>query len=119
MGKTTVLQRLAEENREYVTLDDLEERRLVRTDPALFLQMHTLPILIDEVQYAPELFSYIKIAVDNGAAPGAFCPRRSGSWNWPRSPWQDELPFCGCQRCPSMKFMDRETVFPFLWSWRA
>ena len=72
VGKTTVLRRLAEENREYVTLDDLEERRLAKTDPALFLQMHTLPILIDEVQYAPELFSYIKIAVDNGAAPGVF-----------------------------------------------
>ena len=72
VGKTTVLRRLAEENREYVTLDDLEERRLAKTDPALFLQMHSLPILIDEVQYAPELFSYIKIAVDNGAAPGTF-----------------------------------------------
>lgn len=72
VGKTTILRRLLEKNREYVTLDDLEERRLAKTDPALFLQMHTLPILIDEVQYAPELFSYIKIAVDNGAAPGAF-----------------------------------------------
>ena len=47
-------------------------RRLAKTDPALFLQMHTLPILIDEVQYAPALFSYIKIAVYNGATPGAF-----------------------------------------------
>lgn len=72
VGKTTVLRRLAEENREYVTLDDLEERRLAKTDPALFLQMHSLPILIDEVQYAPELFSYIKIAVDSGVAPGTF-----------------------------------------------
>ena len=72
IGKTTVLRQLAEENREYVTLDDLEERRLAKRDPALFLQMHTLPILIDEVQYAPELFSYIKIAVDNGASSGAF-----------------------------------------------
>lgn len=72
IGKTTVLRQLAEENREYVTLDDLEERRLAKRDPALFLQMHTLPILIDEVQYAPELFSYIKIAVDNGASSGSF-----------------------------------------------
>lgn len=72
IGKTTVLRQLAEENREYVTLDDLEERRLAKRDPALFLQMHTLPILIDEVQYAPELFSYIKISVDNGTSPGAF-----------------------------------------------
>lgn len=29
-------------------------------------------MLIDEVQYAPQLFSYIKIAVDRGAAPGSF-----------------------------------------------
>ena len=34
--------------------------------------MHSLPILIDEVQYAPELFSYIKMAIDKGAAPGSF-----------------------------------------------
>ena len=72
VGKTTVLKHLADENREYVTLDDLEERKLAKNDTALFMQMHSLPIFIDEVQYAPELFSYIKIAVDNGAEPGAF-----------------------------------------------
>ncbi len=72
MGKTTVLRQLMSSNRQYVTLDDLEERRLAKEDPAAFLQMHDIPLLIDEVQYAPELFSYIKIAVDNGAAPGSF-----------------------------------------------
>ena len=72
VGKTTVLNHLMDANREYVTLDDLEERRLAKKDPAMFLQMHSLPIFIDEVQYAPELFSYIKIAVDNGAEPGSF-----------------------------------------------
>jgi hypothetical protein len=72
VGKTTVLRQLMDENRTYVSLDDLEERRLAKRDPALFLQLHDLPILIDEVQYAPELFSYIKIAIDNGAAPGSF-----------------------------------------------
>ena len=34
--------------------------------------MHSTPIMIDEVQYAPELFSYIKIQIDNGAAPGTY-----------------------------------------------
>ena len=72
VGKTTVLKQLMDENRTYVTLDDLEERRLAKNDPALFLQLHDLPIFIDEVQYAPELFSYIKIAIDQGAAPGSF-----------------------------------------------
>ena len=72
VGKTTVLKQLADPNRAYVSLDDLEERKMAQTDPALFLQMHDFPIFIDEVQYAPELFSYIKIAIDNGAAPGSF-----------------------------------------------
>ncbi len=72
VGKTTAMRHLASDSRSYVTLDDLEERALAKRDPAMFLQLHSLPILIDEVQYAPELFAYIKIAVDNGAEPGAF-----------------------------------------------
>ena len=72
VGKTTVLRQLMAEDREYVTLDDMEERSLAKRDPAMFLQMHSTPIMIDEVQYAPELFSYIKIEIDNGAAPGTY-----------------------------------------------
>ena len=72
VGKTTMLRQLMDDSRHYVTLDDLDERRLAKEDPALFLSLHPVPVLIDEVQYAPELFSYIKIAIDNGAAPGAF-----------------------------------------------
>lgn len=72
VGKTTVLRKLMDTKREYVTLDDLEERELARRDPAMFLQLHGTPILIDEVQYAPQLFSYLKIAVDNGAEPGTY-----------------------------------------------
>lgn len=72
VGKTTVLKQLMTEEREYVTLDDLEERKLAKTDPAMFFQMHSLPIFIDEVQYAPELFSYIKIEIDNGAPASSF-----------------------------------------------
>lgn len=72
VGKTTVLRNLMTEDREYVTLDDLEERKLAKGDPAMFLQLHGLPIFIDEVQYAPELFSYIKIAIDNGAPASSF-----------------------------------------------
>lgn len=72
VGKTTVLKQLMDDNREYVTLDDMEERGLAKRDPAMFLQMHSTPIMIDEVQYAPELFSYIKIQIDNGATPGTY-----------------------------------------------
>ena len=73
VGKSTMLRHLMEGTaRAEVSLDDLEERRLAKTDPAMFLKLHPAPVLIDEVQYAPELFTYIKIAVDNGAAPGSY-----------------------------------------------
>lgn len=73
VGKTTMLQKLMEgTDRSYVSLDDLNERNLAKTDPELFLQLHKPPVLIDEVQYAPELFTYIKIHVDKNHDSGAF-----------------------------------------------
>ena len=72
VGKTTVLRQLMDEDREYVTLDDMEERSLAKRDPAMFLQLHSTPIMVDEVQYAPELFSYIKMEIDKGAEPGTY-----------------------------------------------
>ena len=72
-GKTRMLQRLAEgTDRGYVSLDDLTNRALAKQDPAMFLQLHPAPVLIDEVQYAPELFSQIKMAADARREPGAF-----------------------------------------------
>lgn len=72
VGKTTLLRQLMQEDRNYVTLDDLDERRLAQQEPATFLAVHDAPLFIDEVQYAPQLFSYLKIAIDNGAEPGSF-----------------------------------------------
>ena len=73
VGKTTMLQKLMDgTNRNYVSLDDMNERALAKSDPELFLQLHKPPVLIDEVQYAPELFTYIKISVDTDHEPGAF-----------------------------------------------
>lgn len=73
VGKTTMLQKLMEgTERSYVTLDDLSERSLAKTEPEMFLQLHKPPVLIDEVQYAPELFTYIKIHVDRTHTPGDF-----------------------------------------------
>ncbi len=73
VGKTTMLQKLMEgTERGYVTLDDLNDRSLAKNDPELFLQLHKPPVLIDEVQYAPELFTYIKKYADKNHEPGAF-----------------------------------------------
>jgi len=74
-GKTTMLKKLAEKEnigREYVSLDDISARDLAKNDPAMFMQLHKPPVLIDEVQYAPELFTYIKIQIDKNHNPGDF-----------------------------------------------
>lgn len=73
VGKTTMLKKLMEgTERNYVSLDDLTERALAKSDPEMFLSLHRPPVLIDEVQYAPELFVYIKKMVDETQEPGAF-----------------------------------------------
>lgn len=64
VGKSTLLENFMPDKYTVVTLDDLDERELAIKDPALFLQNHQPPVLIDEIQYAPNLFSYIKIYVD-------------------------------------------------------
>lgn len=72
VGKTTVLQNCEKKKRTYVSLDTLEYRELAKQDPALFLQRFPAPILIDEIQYAPELLPYIKAYVDTQNKPGLF-----------------------------------------------
>lgn len=66
VGKTTLLRKIADENKtiNYVTLDYPRIRQLAKEDPELFLQQYSAPLIIDEIQYAPELLQYIKIKVD-------------------------------------------------------
>lgn len=72
VGKTTLLQEAEKHARTYVSLDDLGMRIAAQQDPASFLARLELPVLIDEVQYAPNLFPYIKMAVDKAKQPGLF-----------------------------------------------
>jgi len=72
VGKTTVLKHLADKERSYVTLDNPIEREAAVNEPALFLERHKPPVIIDEIQYAPELLSYIKMYVDEHRSKGNF-----------------------------------------------
>lgn len=72
VGKTTFLQHLSQSERRYVSLDDPLVLSLAKSDPALFMQRFPPPVLIDEIQYAPELLPYIKLAVDQTRQPGHF-----------------------------------------------
>ena len=64
VGKTTLLLSLKPKNMEYVSLDDEVLRNQANKDPKLFLEEHPYPLLIDEAQYAPNLFTYLKMKVD-------------------------------------------------------
>ncbi len=72
VGKTTLLTRLSDDNRRFVSLDDPLMLTLARDDPALFMQKFPPPVFIDEIQYAPGLLPYIKMAVDRKKQNGMF-----------------------------------------------
>ena len=72
VGKTTMLKKIAGNNRQIVSLDNPAVRLMAQNQPSLFLEQYKPPVLIDEIQYAPELLTYIKIAVDNNDVNGRF-----------------------------------------------
>lgn len=81
VGKTTLLEMCSMGKRNYVSLDDFDARQLAKEDPGLFVQTYKPPLIIDEVQYAPELFSYIKIAVDKKKQNGLYWLTGSQKFN--------------------------------------
>lgn len=81
-GKTTLLKHLFSGTHKYVTLDDPETRLMAQKEPRLFLTNYSPPVIIDEIQYAPEILSYIKIAIDeNRSKKGLFL--LTGSQSFP------------------------------------
>lgn len=73
VGKTTMLKELSKgQQRKYVTLDNASTRELAMTDPHLFFQTFEPPIILDEIQKAPQLFEEIKIICDNTKKTGLF-----------------------------------------------
>jgi len=73
-GKTTLVQHLAKEKlgASYVSLDDLTELTAAKNDPVGFINQLKTPVIIDEVQRAPEIFLPIKVSVDSHRVPGSF-----------------------------------------------
>lgn len=67
-GKTTLLKHLFSKNYKYVTMDNPDLRLMANKEPGLFFQNYPPPVIIDEIQYAPQLFPYIKILIDKHRA---------------------------------------------------
>lgn len=77
-GKSTLIQQLFPAY-QYINLEDLEQRTFARTDPKGFLLNAGDRAILDEVQYVPDLLSYIQVITDRDKIPGQFVI--SGSQN--------------------------------------
>jgi len=64
-GKTTLLKHLFSKTHRYVSLDEPDNQLMANREPKLFMDNFPPPVIIDEIQYAPGLFPYLKIAIDN------------------------------------------------------
>jgi len=69
-GKTTLLKMLFAKTHRFVTLEDPDVRMRAKEDPLYFLDQFGPPVIIDEIQYVPELLSYIKTKIDQKRKPG-------------------------------------------------
>ena len=81
VGKTTLLKEYMPEGMNYVSLDDETLREQARDNPKLFLEENPWPLLIDEAQYAPQLFPYIKMVVDSENKRGMYWLTGSQQFN--------------------------------------
>ena len=64
-GKSTFLLHALKDSAEYVTFDDPLERQFADSDPKGFLRRFSGPVILDEIQYVPGLFPYLKIEIDS------------------------------------------------------
>ena len=71
VGKSTLLKHLYA-NINYITFDDLLLQQLANDDPKLFISNLPKPSILDEVQYSPTIFPYIKIECDNANNNGNY-----------------------------------------------
>jgi len=81
VGKTTVFENCDSENRKYVSLDNMEIREMAAQDPQRFLERYEAPLVIDEIQYAPQLLPYIKIITDKKKKKGMYWLTGSQQFN--------------------------------------
>lgn len=84
-GKSTLIDHIFR-NKELntVVLDELELRTLAKTNPKVFLAKYQTPLFVDEAQYAPELFPYMKANIDKTKAKGVYYLTGSQRYNMMR-----------------------------------
>jgi predicted AAA+ superfamily ATPase len=71
VGKTTLLKNVCQDVR-FLSFDDIKSREYASESPKQFFATNPPPVLLDEVQYVPEIFSYIKMLIDDDRKAGMF-----------------------------------------------
>ena len=69
-GKTTLLKAIFSKTHRFVSLENPDMRMRAKEDPVSFFELYRPPVIIDEIQYVPELLSYIKTKIDDNRKPG-------------------------------------------------
>ena len=72
VGKSTLFKELFREEYKYFSLDDLILKEQIINDPRLFLKNNPEKLIIDEIQYAPSIFPYLKMKVDENREDGMY-----------------------------------------------
>lgn len=80
-GKTTLLRTRFGDSHRYVSLEEPHVRERALADPVGFLADHPAPVILDEIQHAPDLLSYLQVAIDEDRRPGRWL--LSGSQSFP------------------------------------
>lgn len=110
-GKTTLLTKLFPDHG-YVSLDLPAEAQLAEEDPGTFLARHPPPLLVDEVQYAPRLFRYLKVEIDRDrSANGRFILTGSQKLNLMREVSDSLAGRCGVLELEALTVHELGEVF--------
>ena len=80
VGKSTLVQHLFADSAQMVVFDPVVDIENARQDPELFLNNRRPPLVLDEIQYAPELVAAIKRHVDRSRTPGQYILTGSQQW---------------------------------------
>jgi predicted AAA+ superfamily ATPase len=82
VGKSTFVKHVFDQKADYVLLDSLIDVESARTEPELFLNSHRQkPLILDEIQYVPQLVSAIKRRIDEDRSPGQYILTGSQQWS--------------------------------------
>lgn len=104
VGKTTVLKQHLGDAFHYVSLENPAEFATAKQDSVLFFEEHELPLIIDEVQRVPELFSPIKWQVDQSDAKGQVILTGSQTYQLMKGVSESLAGRIGSSRCRPCRF---------------